>query len=67
MNKRFNIQDTGRLHTQIRHNKFTCIWTTLTVVLPLCSSLQGRNIRSVVPKNFPYFHVEWAPDGGYAH
>lgn len=27
---------------------------------------QGRSIRSVVPKNFPYFHVDWG-DGGYAH
>jgi hypothetical protein len=27
---------------------------------------RGRDIRSSVPKNFPYFSVEW-DDGGYAH
>jgi Protein similar to CwfJ C-terminus 2 len=28
---------------------------------------KGRGIRQVVPKNFPYFYVEWKEGEGYAH
>ena len=28
---------------------------------------KGRPLRASVPKNFPFFHVEWAPGQGYAH
>lgn len=28
---------------------------------------RGKGLRASIPKNFPYFHVEFGLQGGYAH
>lgn len=37
-------------------------WGTHTKLL----STKGRGLRRSIPKNFPYFYVEWEPGCGFA-